>query len=58
MSSSTTTGPTVPLDEPSTAGPPLAPHTDPDPTGDELPFESPEFGVGAFFPHLVTPTDD
>lgn len=31
--------------------------TGPAPTGQEFPFESPEFGVGGFFPHLDAPTD-
>lgn len=56
MSSNTTT-PDVPVDEPSTAEAPAEAGTDSAPTGDELPFESAEFGVGGFLPHLEAHTD-
>lgn len=47
------TSPDFPLDEPSTAVSPAEPVTDPALIGDdELPFESPEFGVAGFLPHL------
>ena len=55
--SSTTTTADVLVDEPSTAETPAEGWADPAPTGDELPFESPEFGVGGFFPHLDASTD-
>lgn len=58
MSSKTTTSPDVSFDEPTTAATPADPGVDPATTGDELPFESPEFGVSGFFPHLGSPTDD
>ena len=57
--SNQTTSPEVPVDEPSTAQtPPDATDaaSDQAPTDDSLPFESPEFGVGGFFPHLEAPT--
>jgi hypothetical protein len=54
--STKTTGSNVSVDEPSTA-PPTELGTDPAPTGDDLPFESPEFGVGGFLPHLDAATD-
>ena len=59
MSSQTTT-PAVPVDEPyavetSTTPPGAGP--EPAVNGDEPPFESPEFGVGGFFPHLDAESD-
>ena len=53
--SSKTTSPAGPVDEPSVVGRAAEAGTDPDPIGDELPFESPEFGVGGFFPRLDSP---
>lgn len=58
--STKTANPDVFVDEPSTVDTPAAPAdpgTDPSPIGEELAFESPEFGVGHFFPHLDAPTD-
>ena len=52
--SSQTTSPDVPVDEPSTVESPADAGAEPAPTGDDLPFESPEFGVGGFLPHLDT----
>ncbi len=51
--------PDVPVDAPSTAQTPTEAQagTGPAPIGEEFPFESPEFGVGGFFPHLDAPTD-
>lgn len=54
--SSTTITADVPVDEPSTAETPADGWADSAPAGDELPFESPEFGVGGFFPHLDAST--
>jgi hypothetical protein len=56
MSTKTTT-PDVPVDEPSTAETLAELEPGAAPTGDEPPFESPEFGVGGFFPHLEAATD-
>ncbi len=50
-----TTSPSVPVDEETIVE--TSAETYPGPTGDDLPFESPEFGVGQFFPHLDAPTD-
>ena len=55
--STKTTSSNVSVDEPSTAEAPAEVGTDPAPTGDDLPFESPEFGVGGFLPHLDAATD-
>ncbi len=55
--SSQTVSPDVPVDEPSTAESPAEVGTDPVATGDDLPFEWPELGVGGFLPHLDTSTD-
>jgi len=55
--SSQTASPETPVDEPSTAESPADAGTDPAPTGDDLPFESPELGVGGFLPHLLASTD-
>ena len=56
--SSQTVSPDVPVDEPSTTESPADAGTDPVATGDDLPFESPELGVGGFLPHLDTSSDD
>ena len=56
--SSTTSSPEAPVDARSTSEQPLEAGTSPPLTCDTLPFESPEFGVGGFFPQLDTPTDD
>jgi hypothetical protein len=56
--SSQTASPDVPVDEPSTAESPAEAGTDPVATGDDLPFEWPELGVGGFLPHLDAATDD
>ena len=59
--SSQTISPNVPVDDPPTPVTPAAvaaaTEVDPTPSSDELPFESPEFGVGGFLPHLDDPTD-
>ena len=55
---SRTTSPDVPVVEPSTAVSPAEAGTDPPLAGDdELPFESPELGVGGFLPHLDAGAD-
>ena len=54
---STTTNPAVPVDEPSTLEVPADGGIDPVPPGDDLPFESPEFGVEGFLPHLDAASD-
>jgi len=55
--STKTSSPDVFIDEPSTVDAPADPGTDPALIGEDLAFESPEFGVGQFFPHLDAPTD-
>ncbi len=55
--STRTSSPDVFIDEPSTVDAPADPGTDPALIGEDLAFESPEFGVGQFFPHLDAPTD-
>ena len=50
--SSQTASPDVPVDEPSTTESPADAGTDPAVPEDDLPFESPEFGVEGFLPHL------
>ncbi|MGA8044659.1 MAG: hypothetical protein WCA30_00165 [Dermatophilaceae bacterium] len=59
MSTETST-PDVTPDARANAAPPAdATTVDPPGPGDEFPFESPEFGVGGFLPHLdpLDPTD-
>ena len=60
--SSQTASPDVPVDDPwvarpaaATAGSPAEAGTDS--KGDDLPFESPEFGVEGFLPHLDAASD-
>ena len=59
--SSQTVSPNVHVDDPPTTETPAEVaarvEIDPAPSSDELPFESPEFGVGGFLPHLDDPTD-
>jgi hypothetical protein len=50
--SSQTASPDVPVDEPSVLEPTADAEIDPTSAGDDLPFESPELGVGGFLPHL------
>ena len=56
--SSQTASPDVPVDEPQASESPADAGIDPTAAGDDLPFESPELGVGGFLPHLDTPSDD
>ena len=56
--STKTISPEVPVDERSTAETPTDPVTDPASVGEGLPFESPEFGLGGFLPHLDAATDE
>ena len=53
--SSKTTSPDVPSHGPSALETAAEAGTRQAPTGDELPFESPEFGVIGFLPHLDAP---
>ena len=55
--SSQTASPDVPVDEPPTPESPADAGIDPTSAGDDLPFESPELGVGGFLPHLDTSSD-
>ena len=50
--SSQTASPDVPVDESPAPEPPADAGSDPTSAGDDLPFESPEFGVEGFLPHL------
>ncbi|MCA1781420.1 MAG: hypothetical protein ABR500_06005 [Dermatophilaceae bacterium] len=58
--SSKPTSPEVLVDAPSTAThvpTPADVWTEPTSPGDAPPFESPEFGVGGFFPHVDEPAE-
>jgi hypothetical protein len=55
--SSQTASPEVPVDEQPAPESPADAGIDPTSAGDDLPFESPELGVGGFLPHLDTSSD-
>ncbi len=46
------------VEEQTTAEAPAGSQSDPNPDAYDLPFESAEFGVGGFLPHLDEPADD